>query len=65
VDHPAELDALAGQLEAAGFLTVMTLPDGSLDDQLMPEGTRVARHLAMSGEAVLGALLGGRGQPEA
>ena len=60
-DHDAELDALAAQLESAGFLKTTSLPDGTVEYQLTPDGASVARQLAMSEEdgqdALLAALL--------
>ena len=47
----AELDALVAQLEAAGYLTVTTLPDGSVEYEPAPDGARMARQPAMSHEA--------------
>ena len=38
VDHSAELDALAAQLEAAGYLIVIQRPDGGVEYQLTSEG---------------------------
>ena len=49
-DHDAELDALAAELEAAGYLVISTRPDGGVDYTLTPEGASVARQLAMSSE---------------
>ena len=63
MDHDAELDALAAQLEAAGYLVVIPRPDYGVDYQLTPDGARVARQLAMSDEAgqdaLMATLLGG------
>ena len=58
-DHDAELDALAAQLKAAGYIVIVTRPDGGVAYQLTAEGTRVARQLAMSSEDAQDALLAG------
>jgi hypothetical protein len=49
-DHDAEPDALAAELETAGYLVISTRPDGGVDYMLTPEGARVARQLAMCSE---------------
>jgi DNA-binding PadR family transcriptional regulator len=42
------MDAIAGELEAAGILTVTTEADGTVIYALTPEGKAIGRQLAMT-----------------
>jgi hypothetical protein len=59
-DCSAELDALAAQLAEAGMSDIYTDDQGKEAYRLTPEGEKVARQLAMSGDpdGLLYALLG-------
>jgi len=50
-DHDAELDALVEQPVTAGLLELFTDDAGDEAMRLTPEGEKVARQLAISGEA--------------
>jgi len=47
-DHDAEMDAIAGELEAAGLLALGTDAEGHITYTLTREGKAIGRQLAMT-----------------
>gem|GEM_PF-7048519 len=45
-DHDAEMDAIAGELEAVGLLTIGTDAEGHITYTLTREGKAIGRRLA-------------------